>query len=134
MFQVAQAILLSVSLLACPMYCWGAFDGSGSEIAAASHCACCQTPATPASESPAPDQHDDCGCESCACEGALLPDVASVDLDDGPEAAWGWDGMGRNLSTEVGAAVSREFHDPLVACGTGGTGRSVRIAHQSFLI
>lgn len=67
----AIILLLVLNLLCCPLCCvgWEACEGS-SQPAACGCCGCGESKALP--ETP-PASERDCDCQSCICEGALVP-------------------------------------------------------------
>lgn len=150
MFRAAILIpVLITSLLACPLKCMGAMQESSLPAAT---CCCCHdacldraeadlVASEPRQNSSAPDSStpadelpaDDCACPSCLCNGAVIgADEAAVDLEPlcesfcaAPSAIAGTSALTTCAESTAGSAAAV----PLYV-----TGRSVRIAHQSFLL
>ena len=74
-------LLLIVNLLACPVRCLSCETNSGVVVECApAACTCCQhSEEAPVSETPEPCG-DDCSCQSCICEGAVIK--PALDLSD----------------------------------------------------
>lgn len=150
MFRAAILIpVLITSLLACPLKCMGAMQESSLPAA---DCCCChdacrdraeadlgasesrQNSSAPVSSTPANDlPADDCTCPSCLCNGALIgADEAAVDLEPLCESFCAAASAVASASASVACAESATVS--AVAVPLYVTGRSVRIAHQSFLL
>lgn len=84
MFRAAHASLMILSLLLCPFRCMGAVEvPRASGVKNSSGCRCCQHKAAqrPDHDSSPGRPDSDCGCGSCLCHGAVVPDKVCVDVD-----------------------------------------------------
>jgi hypothetical protein len=123
-------LLLIANLLTCPLRCTG-FEAAGCKTAPTS-CGCCadESSSNSATELPA-SPSDDCGCQSCICEGALLQ--LEIEL---PELAWTaiWLGHGARAPSQAWNGPSQFL--PPGHCGylALSSARNARAALQSWQI
>ncbi len=131
-------LLLIVNLLACPLRCVSCETGAAIDgNCAATQCLCCASSdgnsasdSLPTSESPEPCG-DDCNCQNCICEGALVEgDVELPNATDEVSLWTHWLADGRTDSAVLQIPLTRS-HAP---AGQFVCGRDVRVAHQSWLI
>ena len=131
------SLLLIVNLLACPVRCLSCETNvaAGEDVATVA-CSCCshsnEVPASESSEQSPQPCGDDCNCQNCICEGAVVE--ADVVLPESPERSGQWvravivvDPTAALLD-EASLRRSRAPNGHLVC------GRDVRIAQQSWLI
>ncbi|QEG00352.1 hypothetical protein Mal15_44220 [Stieleria maiorica] len=131
------ALLLIVNLLACPVRCLSCETTvTGGQDRAVETCSCCshgdEGPISelPASELPTPCG-DDCGCQSCFCEGAVIQ--SEVEL---PEADWivSWELPAEPTTARIVSQKAFFHGHPHCLDRQLLSGRQVRVAHQSWLI
>ena len=131
------SLLLIVNLLACPVRCLSCETNvaAGEDVATAA-CSCCSHGVeASASESPEPSPRpcgDDCNCQNCICEGAVVE--ADVVLPDSPEQSGQW--VRAVMVVNPTAALLDEASSRRSRAPNGRLlcGRDVRVAHQSWLI
>lgn len=128
-------LLLSVSLLMCPLKCSGALAGEGSPQVKNTGCSCCsrQLPAEDSvpSDDSSPVQHN-CGCTSCLCQGAVVEGQSvTLDLDVAGEFFLDVDLLAVTSRQISSLAIFDWSSEPLAALPAG---QHVRILHQSFLL
>ncbi len=127
------ALLLIVNLLTCPVRCLSceAKVTTGEECAPAA-CSCCSHDSeTPVSQVPEPCG-DDCGCQNCICEGAVVE--AAIQLPDLIEHFVAWV-QPQMLVSQAGISSNSFFQQRFaVPAGQFLCGRDARIAYQSWLI
>ena len=129
-------LLLSFTILACPLNCMGAFNGGDTQSAEQSKCGCC--PHDSMGHQPKPDHppdspDDTCPCPTCLCNGAVLcADDAAIEVEfSGLNSA----GVAllenhADASSPVLLALRRPHLGwPITASSTG---RFVRVLRQSF--
>lgn len=126
------ALLLIVNLLMCPLRC-RAHDAMAAvdQESAPAVCSCCShCKKGPVSEMPEPCG-DECGCENCICEGAVLE--ADVELSS-PMAYFG----AAMPALVAEAAIDRQLEflgrEPSSSAGQLLSGRGLRVSHQSWLL
>jgi hypothetical protein len=131
------SLLLIVNLLACPVRCLSCETNvaAGEDVATAA-CSCCSH-GVEASASESPEQSprpcgDDCNCQNCICEGAVVE--ADVVLPDSPEQSGQW--VRAVMVVNPTAALLDEASPRRSRAPNGRLlcGRDVRVAHQSWLI
>ncbi len=127
------ALLLIVNLLTCPVRCLSceAKVTTGEECAPAD-CSCCSHDTeAPVSQVPEPCG-DDCGCQNCICEGAVVE--AAVQLPDLIEHFVAWvqpQTLTGHFGIDSSSFIKRRS---VVLPGQCFCGRDARIAYQFWLI
>jgi len=126
------ALLLIVNLLTCPVRCLSceAKVATG-EACAQVACSCCpHDTESPVSDDVPEPCGDDCGCQNCICEGAVVETAAQ--LLDSMEHFIAWVRLPASCSgADVTSFYTRRF---VVLPGQFLSGRAARIAYQSWLI
>ncbi len=145
------ALMLIASVLACPLRCLSCKVNASTRanVAASepniesthsccSHCHEVPESDSPASNAPAPS-HNDCDCQACICEGAVVEADAEVpdqSLDAMPLFSWVPPPLATHALTGHDTARRIEL---LMRCSFASSrqllsGRNARLAHQSWLI
>ncbi|WP_302117581.1 hypothetical protein [Allorhodopirellula heiligendammensis] len=126
------ALLLIVNLLTCPLRCTScAANVSVSEQSAPAICRCCSDAECAADpEAPVPCS-DDCGCENCICEGAVLE--ADVELSSPMEYSVGEPPLHCVAATFCRRQANLLDH-PASSARPFLSGRELRVSHQSWLL
>ncbi len=127
------ALLLIVNLLTCPVRCLSCeAKVTTDEECAPAACSCCSHDSeAPVSQVPEPCG-DDCGCQNCICEGAVVE--APVQLPDLMEhfVVWALPLMiDSHAGVDSNSLFARRFFVPT---GQFLCGRDACIAYQSWLI
>lgn len=127
------SLLLIVNLLMCPLRCLSCEANLvTSENGAPGACSCCSLgDDAPTPEAPEPCR-DDCNCQSCICEGAVVE--ADVELPDSVSHSGQW--VRPHLTANLTAALLNKasLRRSRAPVGQFLCGRDVRAAHQSWLI
>lgn len=134
MGRLVIAILLTASLLACPLRCYSCQAGAASDVdCATTVCSCCHdSGASGKTENPADAPSNDCSCPNCICEGATIqagPEIPDLVAQFVSFTDW-------SVSTDddvlgITAQRSRSAGEPPPFSLYG---RDALIAYQSWLI
>lgn len=137
MFQFVMALLITASLLVCPLRCQlhaEAAAGNQTATAIANVCSCCQPQSqqAPASQSEqCPDS--DCDCADCICQGAVLEHHDSLETPT-PAMLLVFLSSVPPCQPMVSAVELREWDQQMPHGGKFLNGRAARLAQHSLLI
>lgn len=126
-------LLLIANILACPMRCLAFTTNgvTGGDVPPVSCCCCSHDDPAPRSDSPEPSD-DDCNCQNCICEGALVK--ADVDLPESIEYAGQWSRPATTASRPARPSLKTSLRRSRALIGALLCGRDMRIAFNSWLI
>ncbi len=125
--------ILIVSLLTCPLRCFACeTHAMPSAVSSCASCECCKHCEEVPASNPIPfPESDECLCNSCICDGAVVESPAGLP-DLGPGLIWM---LPLRLESHVQFGIS-QFADPAAVKHVGQTlsGRGARLAYQSWQI
>ena len=127
------SLLLVVNVLACPVRCISCeANVAVGESCAAAACTCCSDGMDfPVSETPLPCSND-CSCQNCICEGAMVE--VEIEVPDSVDQVVAWIQptlSGNQVPVVLNEISLRRSRAPL---GQFLCGRHLRVAYQSWLI
>ena len=132
MIRCFLALVVTFSLVACPVRCMAAAC-SAESVTSPPACACCasqlaaEMPEAPTPEMPA---EEDCGCGQCVCHGAIVCEAVAIPslIADAGLPSFAVAGLAAAINADTTRFVMASSPPPPL------TGRTLRILTQSFLI